>query len=129
MASNVSQNYLSLSCLQALSMVDQTFPKMGTADTTIPATPTPQEGPTNLQPDTRIQNAAPRNVTTYAYANASRKCEPRTPPTTPSSFSRSTHEGPVGNLDTLGMIAQAFFKTNMKHRLGAKSFKLPSPPT
>ena len=99
-ASNVTQNYLLFSCLQALSVVDQNFPKIGTADTIILAAPTPQEGPTNLRPETTIKNAAPRNFATYAYAYASRKFEPRTPTTTPSSFSRSSHDGSVGTLDT-----------------------------
>ena len=124
-ASNVSQNYLSLSCLQTISLVDQNFPTIGTADTTILETPTPQEGPKNLRPDTRIKNVAPRNVTTYAYTYASRKYELRTPTTTLSSFSKSPHAGPVRALDTLNMITQAFSKTNMKPIHSPLRSKLP----
>ena len=92
-ASNISQNYLSCSCLEALSEIGQDSPRIGatTSSTPRPTTPTTKDQQRYSETLLRI---APRSATAYTSC----QIDPRTPRTTPSCSSESPSNCPVQTL-------------------------------
>ena len=84
MASNVSLNYLSCSCLKALSVVGEDIPMISAETSRSPQPLTPLT-PAQQRYSGRLHRTALRNATAYASC----QINPRTPITTPSCSSES----------------------------------------